>query len=54
MFNVAVINIKGIIKCLFIAILTAILVFAIYPLLKNIRFYDFSAIILNQTIPGIS
>lgn len=54
MFNVAVINIKGIIKCLFIAILTAILVFAIYPLLKNIRSYDFSAIILNQTIPGIS
>lgn len=54
MFNVAVINIKGIIKYLFITIIIAILIFCVCPLLSNIKFSDFSPIILNQTIPGIS
>lgn len=54
MFNVAVVNVKGIIKYLFIAILIVILIFCICPLLENIQFSNFSPTILNQTIPGIS
>lgn len=54
MFNVTVINIKGIIKYLLIAMLIAILIFVIYPLLANINFSCFSPSILNQTIPGIA
>lgn len=54
MFNVTVVNIKGIIKYLSISVLIAILIFAIYPLFKNIKFSNFSPSILNQTIPGIA
>lgn len=54
MFNIAVINIKGIIKYLFIIVLISIFIFFIFPLASNINFPDFSSNILNLTIPGIA
>lgn len=53
MFNVAVINIKSIVKCLFIVVLLSILFFSFLPLFSNVQISNFSPTILNQTIPGI-
>ena len=54
MFNVTVINIKGLFKFLFIIVAFSLLIFCINLLLKNLDFIKVSTNILNQSIPGIS
>lgn len=54
MFNIAVINLKVIIKYLFISLLIGLFVFFSYPFILKIQRSGSSCNILDQTIPGIS